>query len=351
MLADAPLEPRDDALLEPRDEQDEPACSRDGTSRGAARQGLLCEVAGLDAVSVGSLELSDERDEPAGPSRWSQRNLLPDSGRLVARHGLELHVKFLKLVVVVLLLTLFTRQVSCALPGWSCKRDFATADFFKYYWAAQCCDLLVIFFVGRMCGRRGADTPLFLATSLLGSLFPSAQETIPFMRVSFSLYAIMCLWQPMTWVMVAGYVMFLAWITAKHVRHAIATKAALCWAAEAVALVVIFFLPNSTDSAFHMHHWYFAWIIALLARFDPPWSVATQAFMIGYYLNGIAIYGRHPVLACKDVVFLNQQQGCGLIRNQTNTSNPSPIYVPPNPWNCSGDYARRKSSTHWEILY
>ena len=305
MLADAPLEPRDDALLEPRDEQDEPACSRDGTSRGAARQGLLCEVAGLDAVSVGSLELSDERDEPAGPSRWSQRNLLPDSGRLVARHGLELHVKFLKLVVVVLLLTLFTRQVSCALPGWSCKRDFATADFFKYYWAAQCCDLLVIFFVGRMCGRRGADTPLFLATSLLGSLFSSAQETIPFMRVSFSLYAIMCQWQvlsrlglsprpprrcvpsclrsarlccpacgpslrsvaredacmltafrrvrmprpgrhattlaataqPMTWVMVAGYVMFLAWITAKHVRHAIATKAALCWAAEAVALV------------------------------------------------------------------------------------------------------------------
>lgn len=315
-----------DALLEPSDERDEPAC------RGLLRSAGSESDAGSD---VGS----DAR-EPAG---WLQRNLLPDSGQFVARHGLELHAKFLKLVVVVLLLTLVTRQVSCALPGWSCKHDFAATDFFKYYWAAQCCDLLVIFFVGRMCRRRGADTPLFFVMSLLGSLAPSAQDAIPFMRVSLSLYAIMCQWQPMTGVWVAGEVTLLACITAKHVRHAIASKVALSWTAEAMALVVIFFLPNSADSAFHMHHWFFAWIIALLARFDPAWSVATQAFMIGYYVNGIAIYGRHPVLACKDVVFLNQQQGCGLIRNQTNGTNPSPIYVSPNPWNCSGDYARRRS--------
>ena len=64
----------------------------------------------------------------------------------------------------------------------------------------------------------------------------------------------------------------------------------------------------------------------------------------------LAACTRARTRSLQDVVFLNQQQGCGLIRNQTNTSNPSPIYVPPNPWNCSGDYARRKSSTHWRYF-
>jgi hypothetical protein len=243
------------------------------------------------------------RPEQAGTG-WSLRNLLPDGGSFAARHGLQLHAKFLKLVVIVLVLTLVTRAISCWLPGWSCKEDFSTADYFKYYWAEQCCDLLVVFFVGRMCGRRGSDTPLFLAMSLLGSLMPSAQETIPFLRVSFSTYAIMCQWRSMTFVWVAAEVTLLTWIAIKHVRHAIATNAAISWAAasfskvlyitilfskytralsfknlcqaEAVALFVIFFLPNATDTALHVHHWYLAWIIALLARFDPHWSVATQ---------------------------------------------------------------------------
>jgi len=269
-----------------------------------AAEDLPCRA--NEALDVGEHRpLFGERSRPeqAGTG-WSLRNLLPDGGSFAARHGLQLHAKFLKLVVIVLVLTLVTRAISCWLPGWSCKEDFSTADYFKYYWAEQCCDLLVVFFVGRMCGRRGSDTPLFLAMSLLGSLMPSAQETIPFLRVSFSTYAIMCQWRSMTFVWVAAEVTLLTWIAIKHVRHAIATNAAISWAAasfskvlyitilfskytralsfknlcqaEAVALFVIFFLPNATDTALHVHHWYLAWIIALLARFDPHWSVATQ---------------------------------------------------------------------------
>ncbi len=43
-----------------------------------------------------------------------------------------------------------------------------------------------------------------------------------------------------------------------------------------MALFVIFFLPNVADTALHVHHWYLAWLLALLARFNTPWSVATQ---------------------------------------------------------------------------
>ena len=47
-----------------------------------------------------------------------------------------------------------------------------------------------------------------------------------------------------------------------------------------------------------------SWFLAAaLPRYAPWWSRATQAWFIGGYLNGIAVYGRDPVLACADVYF------------------------------------------------
>jgi hypothetical protein len=69
------------------------------------------------------------------------------------------------------------------------------AEYFTYYWGEQCCDLFLIFVVGRMYERRGADTPLFLLACFAGAILPSAQEQISFLRVSFSQYAVMCQWQ------------------------------------------------------------------------------------------------------------------------------------------------------------
>ena len=277
--------------------------------------------------------------EPTSSLRCLSWNLAPDEAAWVVRCRLVLHVKFLKLVVAAVLVTVATRELSCALPGWSCVKNYGPAEYFEYYWSAQCCDLLVLFFVGRVYERRGADTPLFLVMCLLGALFPSAQETIPFMRVSLSLYAIHCQWQMATWIWVIAEVLIVLVIAAKHVRYAISNRLALVWGLETCALVSVLIGPNVADTAFHFHHWIFAWILAMVARFEPLWSVATQAFFIGYYLNGIAIYGRHPVLACKEVYFLSDQQGCTLGKNTTNGT--QPIYEPPNPWNCSGDYARR----------
>jgi hypothetical protein len=267
------------------------------------------------------------------------RNLLPDEPAWVRRHGLMHHVKFLKLVVISILVTIATRELSCALPEWSCVRSYGPAEYFLYYWNEQCCDLLILFLLGRMFQRRGADTPLFLLMCLLGSLFPSAQDTVPFMRVSLSLYAINCQWQVGTWIWVVAEVLIVLVVVAKHVQYAFSNRLALVWALEACALVLVVIVPQASDPAFHFHHWVAAWIMAIVARFEPAWSVATQAFFVGYYLNGIAIYGRHPILACKQVYFESDQQHCTLGKNTTNGT--QPIYVPPNPWNCSGDYARR----------
>lgn len=85
-----------------------------------------------------------------GGGSWSTRNLLPDNGEWVTQHGLEVHVKMIKLIVIVTLTTILTREISCVMPGWSCVKKYGPAEFFKYYWAEQCCDLLIIFFVSRM---------------------------------------------------------------------------------------------------------------------------------------------------------------------------------------------------------
>ena len=270
---------------------------------------------------------------------WVLRPLLLDGGDVVRRHGLLLHVKFLKLVAVSTLITVVTRELSCTLPGWACVQSYGPSQFFTHYFTAQSSDLLVLFFVGRVFQRSGVDSPLFIGMCLLGALWPSAQEQIPFLRVSLSLYAMMCHWSPATWVWVAGELVLVIAVFLKHVHHAYVNKLAVSWVLEVLTILLVCLAPNAADSAFHAHHWYCAWILAMLARFEPCWSLATQAFFVGYYINGIAIYGRHPVLACKEVYFLSDQQGCTLGKNMTNGT--EPIYIPPNPWNCSGDYARR----------
>ena len=52
-----------------------------------------------------------------------------------------------------------------------------------------------------------------------------------------------------------------------HVRHAIATKAIVSWAAELLIVMIILVVPNINDSAFHIHHWFFCLIVAMFARY------------------------------------------------------------------------------------
>jgi hypothetical protein len=165
-----------------------------------------CCVAGEESAEK---EANDAQDESVfgGPGTrnlaggqtgrwgWLLCNFLPDDGPWVKKHELELHIKFFKLVGIVTAITLITREASCALPGWSCVESYGASQYFQFFWAPQCGDLFILFFLGRMYQRPGADTLLFLIACLLGAFLPSAQENISFLRVSLSLYAMMCQWQ------------------------------------------------------------------------------------------------------------------------------------------------------------
>ena len=46
------------------------------------------------------------------------------------------------------------------------------------------------------------------------------------------------------------------------------------------------------------------------ANLDVWWSQATMAYFWGMYINGIAVYGRDPVLTCEYAHFVTEDQGC-----------------------------------------
>jgi hypothetical protein len=46
------------------------------------------------------------------------------------------------------------------------------------------------------------------------------------------------------------------------------------------------------------------------ANIDVWWSRATMAYFFGMYINGIAVYGRDPLLTCEYARFVSKDQGC-----------------------------------------
>jgi hypothetical protein len=111
-----------------------------------------------------------------------------------------------------------------------------------------------------------------------------------------------------------------------------------------------YFAPLIGSPYFHPHHWYVGWLAGMHFNFDKWWSRACMAFMWGAYINGIAVYGRDPVLTCEYAYFLTIDQSCPYVNcyieglanppNATDTkSNHTAVkpMVPPDWRNCSAD--------------
>ena len=94
---------------------------------------------------------------------------------------------------------------------------------------------------------------------------------------------------------------------------------------------MIFVLPVCRNSSFHVHHWYWTWLIGMHANHDAWWSQAAGAFLWGGYINGIArrgagrvsirpesslsaqaAWGRDDVLGCERSLYGAVDQGVSL---------------------------------------
>ena len=44
------------------------------------------------------------------------------------------------------------------------------------------------------------------------------------------------------------------------------------------------------------------------------WARSFQAFALGSYINGVAVYGRDPILECKHAFYTSTNQGCAFMQ-------------------------------------
>lgn len=322
----------------------------DDTRRSSDVSYSVMEIDGREASSVASRKW----DRKA----WWARSLLPCFGSSSVLVDLEsvfadtdTACTAAKLLMLVFLTIGLSRLVVCGLLDLECDHNYDVWVFFSFDMHKVALDLMFLFVVGRLGPRSELplDSALFIAALWSGALVPSLLNEFHFMRVSISMYTIFCKWTSQTYIMVGFLLLIAAAIVALHLRH-------LCWRLprkervrfliELLVVFLIFVFPRVRDPAFHAHHWFTFWVLALVCRFQTTWSRATQAFLLGVYANGIAVYGRDPVFACKTAFHIATDLRCPWLLACTwpspghSNGTVHPRYKPPDWQNCHpGDYS------------
>jgi hypothetical protein len=295
-------------------------------------------------VTGGATEDAASNDD-AGDQQRGEGAPQPDASLTLID---EIGLKMLSFFVIVFIMIGCARFLNCNVFGLECDDGYTLQLFFRQDFHKVVLDLVFLFLVGRLSTSSclPINSAAFVAIVLIGAIAPSWWTGISFMHHSVSLYDMSCNWTAGTWITMIFVLGVIATIGALHIRSFISstTQAEKMRAvAEGAVLVSIFLLPRIFESGFHMHHWYTMWFLALTCRCPTLWSRGTQAFLIGGYINGVAVYGRDPVLACQAAYDLAYGQQCMFLTHCTveTAAGPAPTtYTPPDWRGCrAGDYA------------
>ena len=211
-------------------------------------------------------------------------------------------------------------------------------------------DCVIFFLVGRLYKKSstGIDTIMFLSTVLFSNIYFESQNFIYFLQHSVSLYEIHCIWPWELWLFVLLLVPTIGTIVGLHVIKGYRENTLSIKITEMILCLLFFVAPMITSNYFHLHHWYAGWLLGMHCNYNTWWSKMSMAWCWGMYINGIAVYGRDPVLTCEYAYFLTVDNQCPYIScyldaiqdvNQTDIKE----MVPVDWMNCSaasssGDY-------------
>lgn len=188
-------------------------------------------------------------------------------------------------------------------------------------------DAAIFFLVGRLWQKRGIDH-LVWATVVLGcNVYMELQHYVPWFRHSFTLYEMHCIWEWQTWAYFALVVVVSLAITALHVWRAWHEKVLVVKGVEVLLFIIFFLSPVLPSPYFHFHHWFAGWLVGMHFNFDVWWSTAAMAWCHGLYINGIAVYGRDPVLTCGYAYFMSWDQQCPFLECDKSFSVDSTLLV------------------------
>jgi hypothetical protein len=168
--------------------------------------------------------------------------------------------------------------------------------------------------------------------------------------ITSTFFSFSIVWPWQLWVFFAVVLPVCISVIIFHIVRAYRTRVWVMKLVEVSVALCFYFAPLVRSPYFHAHHWYVGWLVGMHFNFDKWWSRACMAFMWGAYINGIAVYGRDPVLTCEYAYFLTIDQSCPYVDcflealtnapNATHNTNYITGVKPMNPsdWrNCSAD--------------
>jgi hypothetical protein len=171
-------------------------------------------------------------------------------------------------------------------------------------------DAVVFFIVGRLWQQRGIDHLAWIGTTILCNVYFEMQNVVPFLQHSVTLYQMHCIWPWQLWLFVLILIPSIGALVGAHIVRAWNLRVLFMKLMELALCIFFFVAPLAPSSYFHLHHWYAGWLLGMHANFDVWWSRFAMAWCWGMYINGIAVYGRDPVLTCEYAYFLTIDNHC-----------------------------------------
>jgi hypothetical protein len=168
--------------------------------------------------------------------------------------------------------------------------------------------------VGRLYQQGGVDHLAWFLTVLSSTLFFSGFTQLEFMQHSLTLYEMHCEWPPGLWIFSVFVVIIVGTNVTAHVWRIYRERLLIERLLEIGFCVVFFLVPYVASPFFHFHHWFAGWLLGMHFNLDTWWSRLAMAFCWGMYVNGIAVYGRDPILGCEYSFYLSVIQGCSYMR-------------------------------------
>ncbi|KAG7353146.1 hypothetical protein IV203_009194 [Nitzschia inconspicua] len=240
------------------------------------------------------------------------RTLMPDQGIQIQGYPVvegSFTIKLLKFILWTFLLTAIIHVIVGKLFS---DRDKSLQLWHIWVFDGELMvrDTVVFFLVGRMWQKQGIDHIAFIGTALLANMYFEAQNFVPFLQHSVTLYQMHCVWPWTLWLFVIILIPSIGALVAAHVLRAHRERLLPMKLMELALCFFFFVAPLVPSNYFHLHHWYAGWLIGMHANFDVWWSQFAMAWCWGMYMNGIAVYGRDPVLTCEYAYFLTVDNHC-----------------------------------------
>jgi hypothetical protein len=255
-------------------------------------------------------------------------------------------VKFFKFLAVTTLFIVCVYHIVRWL-SWEHNDQLSLLDLYMYESVLILQDALVYFVVGRLYKQQGVDHLAWMGWCVAANVFSTLLTRFRFLQHSFTLYEVHCRWPWQLWVFVLLLTPLVVGIILLHVQRAVREQVFFVKLTELLLAVIFFLVPYLPSKYLHIHHWFVGWLIGMHCNFDVWWSRAALAWCWGVYINGIAVYGRDPVLTCGYSYWLSEHMQCpyldcyteGIMEqwNNDTTTNPVDPMIPPDWRNCSAD--------------